>query len=65
MQCYIQSAYAMIDEDKKEAELLPLKKVQDSFKKIIIRNDIPKHFYDDNGFLNINIIDFLLNDEMN
>ena len=46
---YIQSAFRM-DTDKKEAsELSSLMLTKDFFKKIIVRMDIPHHFYDDNG----------------
>lgn len=57
---YIQSAYAMETEDKIITESKPLSLTGDSFPKIIVRQDIRKRWYDDNGFLNIGIIDFLL-----
>ena len=57
---YIQSAYAMETDIKISAENKPLSLTGDSFPKIIVRNDIRKRWYDDNGVLNINIIDFLL-----
>ncbi len=60
---YIQSAYAMPDDEKIKTEQKPFHLVGDSFPKIIVRRDIGKRWYDDNGFLNINIVDFLL-DEM-
>ena len=34
--------------------------IQDSFPKIIIRRDVGKRWYDNDGILHINIIDFLL-----
>ena len=34
------------------------------FPKIIVRHDIRKRWYDDNGILNIGVIDFLLDDSM-
>lgn len=34
----------------------------DSFPKIIVRHDIRKRWYDENGVLNIGVIDFLLDD---
>lgn len=61
---YVQSAYAMETNEKSESERLPLIKVDDSFTKIIVRHDIPKQFYDEAGILNINIIDFLLSDDV-
>lgn len=57
---YIQSAYAMITEEKIESELRPFTLTGDSFPKIVVRKDVGKRWYDDNGILNINVIDFLL-----
>lgn len=57
---YIQSAYALPDNEKAEIENKPFSLTGDSFPKIIIRHDIRKRWYDDNGILNIGIIDFLL-----
>lgn len=57
---YIQSAFRM-DTDKKEAsELSSLMLTKDFFKKIIVRMDIPHHFYDDNGIFHCSLIDLLL-----
>lgn len=58
---YIQSAYSIPDEAKKEQETKPFSKIDDSFKKIVITRDIVPAHYDDNGILTINIYDFLLN----
>ncbi len=58
---YIQSAYSIPDEEKRIQETRPFRKVDDSFKKMIVTKDIvPKH-YDDQGILTVNIYDFLLN----
>lgn len=57
---YIQSAYQMDTQQKEASELDSLKLTGDFFKKIIIRMDIPHHFYDDNGIFHCNLIDFLL-----
>ncbi len=59
---YIQSAYALATEDKVSAELKPFSLTGDSFPKIIVRHDIGKRWYDDDGILNIGVIDFLLDD---
>ena len=59
---YIQSAFALLTEEKKEAELKPFLLTGDSFPKIIIRNDVGKRWYDDTGVLNIGLIDFLLDE---
>lgn len=58
---YIQSAYSLPDEAKRTQEIRPFRKIDDSFKKIIVTKDIvPKHF-DEYGILTMNIYDFLLN----
>lgn len=57
---YIQSTFRMDNDNKTSAELASLMLAKDFFKKIIIRMDIPHHFYDDNGILHCNLIDFLL-----
>lgn len=57
---YIQSAFAIESEDKKDSEYSPLNLTGDSFSKIVVRNDVAKSWYDDNGVLTINVIDFLL-----
>ncbi len=61
---YIQSVYAMPADEKAEAELKPFRLTGDSFPKIVVRNDTSKRWYDDNGILNINVIDFLLDKEL-
>ena len=61
---YIQSAYAMLTEEKQQSELKPFSLTGDSFPKIVVRHDIGKRFYDDNGVLNIGVIDFLLDDSI-
>ena len=58
---YIQSAFAISDDEKKEQEEASLKAIKDAFKRIVIlRNDIMP-YHDENGFLIIGLIDFLLN----
>lgn len=57
---YIQSAYSLPDETKRTQEIRPFRKIDDSFKKIIITKDIVQPYYDDYGILTINIYDFLL-----
>ncbi|MCP9306931.1 ATP-binding protein [Mesomycoplasma ovipneumoniae] len=61
---YIQSALNIDNLEKKEQEIASLKKINDSFKKIVIvRNKIiPKH--DENGILYIGLEDFLLNESI-
>lgn len=57
---YIQSAYALESNAKTESENRPFALTGDAFPKIIVRQDIRKRWYDDNGILNIGLIDFLL-----
>ena len=57
---YIQSAYSLPDEAKRAQEVRPFRKIDDSFKKIIVTKDIVPAFYDENGILTMNIYDFLL-----
>lgn len=58
---YIQSAFAITDDEKKEQEQASLKAIKDAFKRVVIlRNDIMP-YHDENGFLIVGLIDFLLN----
>lgn len=61
---YIQSAYTMPTKEKSEIELRPFALTGDLFPKIVVRKDIGKRWYDDNGILNINVIDFPLDKEI-
>lgn len=61
---YIQSAWQMNTDEKIKAELDSLKLTKDFFAKIIIQNDIPSHFTDDDGILHCNLIEFLLHPEI-
>ena len=61
---YIQSAYALGTEEKARTENKPFSLTGDSFPKIIVRHDIRKRWYDENGVLNIGILDFLLDDSI-
>lgn len=59
--CYIQSALAIPDKEKKEQETASFKNINDMFKRIIIvKEDITPH-YDENGYFIIGLFDFLLN----
>ena len=52
------------DEAKHEQEIRPLRKIDDSFRKIIVTaNPVPPWYdnrYDNTGVLTINVFDFLL-----
>lgn len=57
---YIQSAFALPDEEKREQELESLKRINDSFKKIIIVREDISPYHDSNGVLIMGLMDFLL-----
>lgn len=61
---YIQSAFALPNDEKSETENKPFSLTGDSFPKIIVRHDIRKRWYNENGILNISLIDFLLDDSI-
>lgn len=58
---YIQSAFRMDDDGKKEQEMASLNKIDDSFKKIIIVRDTIKQYNNERGYLIMGLKDFLLN----
>ena len=57
---YIQSAFSISDEGKMDQERSSLCHLRDSFPKIIVRMDTLGRWYDDEGILHINLLDFLL-----
>lgn len=57
---YIQSAYAIPDNDKLEQEQASLLHIDDSFKKVIILRDPIVAHYNEQGVYMIGILDFLL-----
>ena len=59
---YIQSAFAMPDEQKQKQEKMSLLQVKDSFKKIIVVKDIVNVTRDENGITTMSVYDFLLKD---
>ena len=61
---YIQSAYALPNEQKENQEFQSFRKVNDSFKKIIVVEDCPISHYTDEGFYITKLQDFLLDDTM-
>lgn len=60
---YVQSAYSMPDEEKRDQEQRPLIKINDSFRKIIISGDHKGKFYNEEGVLRIGVFEFLLDRE--
>lgn len=61
---YFQSAYALPTDEKRERELASLKKIDDSFRKIIIVGDDIATYIDDNGFVYMGLFQFLKNDDI-
>ena len=61
--CYIQSAYSLPTKEKMNQEIRPFRKIDDSFKKIIVTGDMSPTYYNDDGILFMNIFDFLLKPE--
>ena len=59
---YIQSALNVEDAGKLDAELRPLKKVNDFFKKIIVTKTNAKAWTDEDGILHLGLYEFLLNE---
>ena len=60
---YIQSAYTLPDEQKRDQEQASLLNVTDGFKKVIIIGDRFSSNYNEEGILMMGIFDFLLNPE--
>jgi len=57
---YIQSAYAMPTDEKREQESLPLRKTGDSFRKVVVTSDYQDPWKDEAGVMHIGVIPFLL-----
>ena len=60
---YIQSAFALPDQEKMDQEQASLIKISDSFKKIIVVNSNTPVWRNDQGILVMNLYDFLLNED--
>lgn len=60
---YIQSAYSIPTEEKRDQELASLLRISDSFKKIVVVGDDIIPYTDDNGIYFTGLFDFLLKDE--
>ena len=59
---YIQSAFAIPDEQKRAQETASLTGIGDSFRKIVVVRDNITPWHDENGILYVGIEDFLLDD---
>lgn len=56
---YVQSAYALPSEEKREQELRALKMIDDSFQKVVIVAGLQPTYRNDDGILILNLLDFL------
>ena len=61
---YIQSALSIADPEKKEQEIASLKRIPDSFAKIVVVRDYLKPQQDENGITYLGIEQFLLNEDL-
>ena len=63
---YIQSAFAIPDDEKREQETNSLRRIGDSYQRIVVQRDLYLPYYDENGIYYIGLEDFLLKfiDEM-
>ncbi|MBR0225519.1 MAG: ATP-binding protein [Thermoguttaceae bacterium] len=59
---YIQSAFAIPDEQKRAQETASLTGIGDSFRKIVVVRENIAPWHDENGVLYVGVEDFLLND---
>ena len=59
---YIQSVLHIDSDEKREQEIHSLKRINDSFQKIVIVRDHIMPYKDENGILYIGVMDFLLQD---
>jgi predicted AAA+ superfamily ATPase len=57
---YYQVTATMIPPEVRERELLPLKKIADNYKKVILSMDPPSPFTDIDGIFHYNLVEFLL-----
>lgn len=60
---YIQSAYAMETEEKRDKELASLRKLRDGFRRIVIVNGLQPTYMNEEGVYIINLMDFLRDPE--
>ena len=60
---YIQSAWRLSNEDKREQETRSLRQIKDNFKKFVITDDPIRRYRDENGVIYMNIYEFLLEEK--
>ena len=60
---YVQVALDISSEEKKDQEYESIRNIPDSFKKVIVVKNEGKHYYTNEGFLRISLLDFLMNQD--
>lgn len=58
---YIQSAFTISDDEKRETELRSLNRIGDSFRKIVIVGGSSPHYQNNDGIIFMSLYDFLIN----
>ena len=61
---YIQSAYEMSNDEKRDQELNSLKRIDDSFQKIVIVKDDIMPYWDEKGIFYTGLFQFLMSDKL-
>lgn len=61
---YIQSAFAIPDEEKKRQETASFRNIHDSFKRVVVVKDDITPYRDENGDLFVGLFDFLLDPDL-
>ena len=60
---YIQSAYQIPDDEKREQEMRPLLKINDAFRKVVVTFDGMPPYHNEDGILFLRLEDFLKGQE--
>ena len=60
---YVQVALEISNQEKKDQEYESMRNIPDSFKKVIVVKNEGLHYYTNEGFLRISLLDFLLNQD--
>ena len=60
---YIQSAYQIPDDEKREQETRPLLKINDAFRKVVVTFDGMPPYHNEDGILVLRLEDFLKGQE--
>ena len=61
---YIQSAYRLPDAEKREQEIRGLRRIPDSFGKLVIVDGVQPFYTDEYGISYISLMDFMLKPEL-